>query len=61
MKSDPGSNQVDDMELQNAIWNITPDLSLEQTSVPTDQIMSFDDFLMGETGDDNTGMLFDLN
>lgn len=51
---------VDDVELQNAIWNITPDLNLENPTVPSDQ-MSFDDFLMDHAGDDNTGVLFDLS
>lgn len=56
----PISCPVDDVELQNAIWNITPDLNLENPTVPSDQ-MSFDDFLMDHAGDDNTGVLFDLS
>lgn len=56
----PISCPDDDIELQNAIWNITPDMSLGNPTVPTDQI-SFDDFLMDHTGDDNTGILFDLS
>lgn len=51
---------VDDIELQNAIWNITPDLNLEHTTVPTDQI-SFDDFLMDHADHDSAGVLFDLS
>ncbi|KAJ6638418.1 hypothetical protein Bhyg_11153 [Pseudolycoriella hygida] len=46
---------VDDAELQNAIWNIAPDLNLANTHQ-----MSFDDFLM-DAGDENAGVLFDLS
>lgn len=60
LKYVPTSCPVDEIELQNAIWNITPDLNLENPTVPSDQ-MSFDDFLMGHTGDDNSGVLFDLS
>lgn len=56
----PASCPVDDVELQNAIWNITPDLNLGTPTVPSHQ-MSFDDFLMDHAGDDNTGVLFDLS
>lgn len=60
LKKSPVSCPVDDMELQNAISNITLDLSLEHTTAPTDQ-MSFDDFLMDHADHDNTGVLFDLS
>ncbi|XP_037027516.1 uncharacterized protein LOC119068149 [Bradysia coprophila] len=56
----PASFPVDDIELQNAIWNIAPELSLEDTTAPTDQ-MSFDDFLMDHADHDDTGVLFDLS
>lgn len=60
MMDDPPACPVDDIELRNAIWNITPDLNLGNPTVPSDQ-MSFDDFLMDHTADDNAGVLFDLS
>lgn len=52
----PAACPVDDIELRNAIWNITPDLNLGNPTVP-----SFDDFLMDHSADDNAGVLFDLS
>ncbi|KAG4079059.1 hypothetical protein HA402_001714 [Bradysia odoriphaga] len=60
VNNQPASFPVDDIELQNAIWNIAPELTLEDTTAPTDQV-SFDDFLMNHDDPDNTGVLFDLS